>query len=253
VGLLGLYWQRRKRQMALPGFEDEVLWSSHQCTWLIGDFYESMAAKQLDAELYEPKMRAHEKGSLVPDLASWRWDLLYEVKAASWPRCKFKVFWSQIESYEHFSKQEFPWDNPGVYYVFFGHEVAQIVDNYGTETKLIQGLAKRTKYMVVVPLEIILAMQDVYPRNTFDGKWADVIQPPQRMILNFQLNPKRAFKILGMDHKEFSCVNLWSKPCRALKWGVSIYPMTLVWRKGTTPPHLTQRKGRKTNGTHFVV
>lgn len=251
--MLGLYWKRRQQQIALPGFDDKPFDNSHQTTWLIGDFYESLTAKQLDAEIYQDKMRAHEKGALVPDLASWDWDLLYESKAASLAY-KFVVKWNQIDSYDHFSKQEFPWDNPQVYYIWFAHGLTGILDNHGSELKLINGLAKNTAYMVITPLEIVQHMRELYPYETaYHGKMP-FFRIPHKMILNFQLNPKRAFKLLELNRQDYSCVNLWSKPCRALRWGVNTFPITLVWKKGTTPPHLAKRKGRKDNGrTYFIV
>jgi hypothetical protein len=106
----GLYWKKRVRQLTLFNeVEDHPFDAYNQVTWLIGDFFEELAVKQIGGkcQLEDPTKRCNERGSTAPDLANWKRNILYEVKGGS--HYAFKLFINQIDRYKELSESEFPW------------------------------------------------------------------------------------------------------------------------------------------------
>ena len=237
----GLYWQKRIKQRNLFNkIEDRPFDTFHEVTWIIGDFFEELAVKQIGGkcELEDPTKRCNERGSTAPDLANWKRNLLYEVKGAS--RYAFKLFISQIDRYKKLSEASFPWDKPTVYYVLCGHNVQRgIVDKYKTELNLLNALCKNVDYMVVLPLEIICRMRMVWKIYDYSKiGWPLLIQVKRKQVKEFLYNPSGALEWIGCDPNEFNVRHEWSRKCKVVNWMVSEFPIVFIWRDGQEPPKI---------------
>jgi hypothetical protein len=240
--LKGTYWEKRQRQGRFDFAQDVTFDEHYQVNWLIGDVGETLGAKIIGGktQLYD-KMRAHARGTQVPDLINFATNTAYEVKASSWGRA-FKVSTDQLANYRILAEQEFPLEGPDINYIFFGYSIFGKWKDYGTEMKLIKTLCKSFRFAVILPLSVVEVFRHTHPHVTWKRSKPYRGQTELQLInikmadmWDIQIRPEAFLAWLEQNSREwelpvgkYKIENSWSRPFRVCQFGVSRFPITTV-------------------------